>query len=84
LAVKDEYTFDFLELGEKHGERELERALIAFVMRNLHKLQAGCGVNAPGQPEIPESASSQKGPASFMIWNKTGGTLNRFGKIPTA
>ena len=31
LAVKDEYTFDFLELGEEHGERELERALIARV-----------------------------------------------------
>jgi predicted nuclease of restriction endonuclease-like (RecB) superfamily len=28
LAVRDEYTFDFLELGEKHSERELERALI--------------------------------------------------------
>ena len=24
-------------------------------MRNLHKVQAGRGVNAPGQPEIPES-----------------------------
>jgi len=31
LAVKDEYTFDFLELGEQHSERELERALIARV-----------------------------------------------------
>lgn len=31
LAVKDEYTFDFLELGEEHGERELERALIARI-----------------------------------------------------
>ncbi len=31
LAVKDEYTFDFLELGDKHGERELERALVARV-----------------------------------------------------
>jgi ATP-dependent DNA helicase RecG len=28
---------------------------MGFVMRNLHKLQAGRGVNAPGQPEIPES-----------------------------
>ena len=28
LAVKDEYTFDFLEMGEEHSERELERALI--------------------------------------------------------
>jgi predicted nuclease of restriction endonuclease-like (RecB) superfamily len=31
LAVKDEYTFDFLEMGEEHSERELERALIARV-----------------------------------------------------
>ena len=31
LAVRDEYTFDFLDLGEKHSERELEKALIARV-----------------------------------------------------
>jgi predicted nuclease of restriction endonuclease-like (RecB) superfamily len=31
LAVRDEYTFDFLELGEEHSERELERALIARI-----------------------------------------------------
>ncbi|TLU88387.1 MAG: DUF1016 domain-containing protein [Chlorobium sp.] len=31
LAVKDEYTFDFLELGDEHSERQLERALIARV-----------------------------------------------------
>ena len=31
LAVKDEYTFDFLELGEEHSERVLERALIARI-----------------------------------------------------
>ena len=31
LAVKDEYTFDFLELGEEHSERELEQALIARI-----------------------------------------------------
>lgn len=31
LAVQDEYTFDFLELGAEHSERELERALIAKV-----------------------------------------------------
>lgn len=31
LAVKDEYTFDFLELSEEHSERELERALIGRV-----------------------------------------------------
>lgn len=31
LAVRDEYTFDFLELGEEHRERELERALIVRI-----------------------------------------------------
>ena len=31
LAVQDEYTVDFLELAEEHGERELERALITRV-----------------------------------------------------
>lgn len=28
---------------------------LAFVMRNLHKVQAGRGVNAPGTPEISEA-----------------------------
>jgi ATP-dependent DNA helicase RecG len=28
---------------------------LAFVMRNLHKIQAGRGVNAPGLPEISEA-----------------------------
>jgi ATP-dependent DNA helicase RecG len=28
---------------------------LGFVMRNLHKVQAGRGVNAPGLPEIPET-----------------------------
>lgn len=27
---------------------------LAFVMRNLHKVQGGNGVNSPGTPEIPE------------------------------
>jgi predicted nuclease of restriction endonuclease-like (RecB) superfamily len=38
LAVKDEYTFDFLELREEHAERELERALVARVEEFLHAL----------------------------------------------
>ncbi len=31
LAVRDEYTFDFLELGNEHSEREMERALITRI-----------------------------------------------------
>jgi predicted nuclease of restriction endonuclease-like (RecB) superfamily len=38
LAVKDEYTFDFLELGEEHAERELERALVARIEQFLRAM----------------------------------------------
>lgn len=38
LAVKDEYVFDFLELGEQHSELELERAIISKVERFLREM----------------------------------------------
>ncbi|MBS3945141.1 MAG: DUF1016 family protein [Melioribacter sp.] len=41
LAVKDEYTFDFLDLGEEHSEHELETALI----NNIRKLLIEMGGN---------------------------------------
>jgi len=31
LAVKDDYTFDFLELSEEHSEREFEQAIITKI-----------------------------------------------------
>ncbi len=38
LAVKDEYTFDFLELGEEHKESELESALMIKMDRFLREI----------------------------------------------
>lgn len=38
LAVKDEYTFDFLELGEEHSERELEIGLINNIRKFLSEM----------------------------------------------
>jgi predicted nuclease of restriction endonuclease-like (RecB) superfamily len=38
LAVRDEYTFDFLELGEEHAERELERALVGRIEQFLRAM----------------------------------------------
>ena len=38
LAVKDEYTFDFLELGEEHSEKELERGLTEKIKEFLIEL----------------------------------------------
>jgi len=38
LAVKDEYTFDFLELGDDHGERELEKALTGKIENFLREM----------------------------------------------
>ena len=43
LAVKDEYTFDFLELGDEFTERQLETSLISKV---IHFLQAMGGIFA--------------------------------------
>jgi predicted nuclease of restriction endonuclease-like (RecB) superfamily len=38
LAVKDEYTFDFLNLSHEHSESELEQALIQNIRRFLTEL----------------------------------------------
>jgi predicted nuclease of restriction endonuclease-like (RecB) superfamily len=38
LAVKDHYTFDFLDLAEEHSERELERALVQNIRRFLAEM----------------------------------------------
>ena len=38
LAVKDEYTFDFLELGDAYNERQLEQALLAKVEAFLREM----------------------------------------------
>ena len=37
-AIKDHYTFDFLELSEKHSERELEEGLIRNMQQFLLEL----------------------------------------------
>lgn len=38
LAIKDEYTFDFLELAEEHSERQLELALLKNLRRFLSEM----------------------------------------------
>ncbi len=38
LAVKDEYVFGFLELGDEHSERQLEQALIGKVEDFLREM----------------------------------------------
>ncbi|MFM6909260.1 MAG: YhcG family protein, partial [Dolichospermum sp.] len=38
LAVKDEYTFDFLELADAHSERQLEEAILAKVKPFLQEM----------------------------------------------
>jgi len=38
LAVKDEYTFPFLDLGDKHSERQLETAILAKVEPFLQEM----------------------------------------------
>ena len=55
LAVKDEYTFDFLELSEDHSEKQLEEALIGKI--NQFLLEMGddfCFVRSQYRIEIGE------------------------------
>ncbi len=59
LAVRDEYTFDFLELGAEHSERELERALIGRIedfLRAMGGLFALSSWNTPCTTPASRSA----------------------------
>jgi ATP-dependent DNA helicase RecG len=50
------HVSEYLDTEDFSGPlRKIFDDALAFVMRNLHKVQAGRGVNAPGRPEIPES-----------------------------
>jgi ATP-dependent DNA helicase RecG len=50
------HVSDYIDTEDFSGPlRKVFDDSLAFVMRNLHKVQAGRGVNAPGLPEIPEA-----------------------------
>jgi ATP-dependent DNA helicase RecG len=50
------HVSDYLDTEDFEGPlKKIFDDALGFIMRNLHKVQAGRGVNAPGQPEIPES-----------------------------
>lgn len=50
------HATDYIDTEDFAGPlRKVFDDAIAFIMRNLHKVQAGRGVNAPGLPEIPEA-----------------------------
>lgn len=49
------HATDYLDTEDFSGPLpKIFEGALAFVMRNLHKVQAGRGVNSPGLPEIPE------------------------------
>lgn len=50
------HVSDYIDTEDFSGPlQKIFDGALAFVMRNLRKVQAGRGVNAPGTPEIPES-----------------------------
>lgn len=49
------HVSDYVDTEDFSGPMpRLFKDAFAFIMRNLHKVQAGHGVNAPGTPEVPE------------------------------
>ena len=49
------HVTDYVDTEDYAGPmRKVFDDAMAFVLRNLHKIQAGRGVNAPGVPEIPQ------------------------------
>lgn len=50
------HVTDYLDTEDFSGPLpKIFEGALAFIMRNLHKVQAGRGVNAPGLAEIPEA-----------------------------
>jgi len=50
------HSTEYLDTEDFSGPlRKVFDDSLAFIMRNLHKVQAGQGVNSPGIPEIPPS-----------------------------
>jgi len=50
------HATDYIDTEDFSGPlQKIFRDALAFIIRNLHKVQAGRGVNAPGTPEIPEA-----------------------------
>ena len=50
------HSTEYLDTEDFSGPlRKIFDDSLAFIMRNLHKVQAGQGVNSPGLPEIPLS-----------------------------
>lgn len=50
------HATDYKDMEDFEGPlQKIFNDSLAFIMRNLHKVQAGRGVNAPGTPEIPQA-----------------------------
>lgn len=48
------HSTDYIDTEDFEGPlRKIFDDALAFIMRNLHKVQAGRGINSPGLPEIP-------------------------------
>ena len=60
LAVKDSYTFDFLELADEHSVRELEQALVQNLRRFLSEMGGAFQPEHKGKMEFYLEALDQQ------------------------
>jgi predicted nuclease of restriction endonuclease-like (RecB) superfamily len=67
LAVKDEYTFDFLELGDEHSERQLEQAILTKVEPFLQEMGGMFTLNKTIVEYALRESNKPIGVASYRI-----------------
>lgn len=66
------HATDYLDTEDFSGPLpKLFEGALAFVMRNLHKVQAGRGVNAPGLAEIPEVVFEELLVNALVQWRRS-------------
>lgn len=66
------HATDYLDTENFSGPLpKLFEGALAFVMRNLHKVQAGRGVNAPGLAEIPEVVFEELLVNALVQWRRS-------------
>ena len=75
LAVKDEYTFDFLSLSDEHSESQLEKALI----ENIRNFLLKWGISSPSSAVSSGYRLARR--STLLIWSCSTDNFRRWSPL---